>query len=92
MDHDKERWLREMHALVCLQHELVPFLRDLHPAAAMQFRPLPAAMRAQLPTSPDWGFPEAGTPTLMMLETDEEGGGLMLVSDTDGHLFVLAPV
>lgn len=92
MDQDTERWLGEMHALVCRQHELVPFLRDLHQAAAMQFRPLPAEMRAQLATSPDWRFPEMDTPTLMLLETAAESGGLMLVSDADGHLFVLVPV
>lgn len=92
MDRDTENWLAGLHALVCRQHELVPFLRELHPAPAMVFRPLPADMRGQLATSPDWRFPEPGQPTLMMLETGEESGGLMLVSDAAGHLFVLAPV
>lgn len=91
MDRDTENWLAGLHELVCRQHELVPFLRGLHPAPAMVFRPLPAEMRVQLATSPDWRVPEPGQPTLMMLETDEESGGLMLVSDAAGHLFVLVP-
>lgn len=91
MNRDMEKWLAGMHALVCRQHELVPFLRDLHPAAAMQFQPLPAAMRAQLANSPDWRFPEPGDPTVMMLEAGDESGGLLLVSDDQGRLFVLAP-
>lgn len=91
MERSTDRWLEEMHAVVCRQHELVPFLRDLHPPAGMQFRLLPHEMRAQLATSPDWQFPELGVPTLMMLETEDESGGLMLVSDADGHLFLLAP-
>lgn len=67
------------------------FLRELHPAAAMVFRPLPAEIPGQLDTSPDWRVPEPGQPMLMMLESGEESGGLMFVSDRAGRLFVLVP-
>ena len=92
MERETEKWLAGLHALVCRQHELVPFLREFHQPAEMQFRPLPQAMRTQLATSPDWAFPEPGVPTLMMLETDEESGGLLLVADGRGRLFALVPV
>jgi len=92
MNSDRTPWLQAMHALVCRQHELVPFLRELHQTTAMQFRPLPSAMLAQLASSPDWCLPTPDVPVLLQLETEAESGGLLVVRDGHDNLFVLAPV
>ncbi len=92
MERETGQWLNAVHALVCRQHEMVPFIHALQPPAEMRFRPLPDAMLAQLRTSTDWRLPECGVPTLMMLETEEESGGLLIVADADANLFVLVPI
>ena len=93
MDNDQESWLKSLLATVRRRHELVPFMQEMHPAQAMEFKPLPDEMLAQLRSSPDFEEPEIGAPVLLMLEADHASGGLMIVRVPGSEtVFVLAPI
>lgn len=85
-------WLEAMHAQVRRQYEVVPFLGGTYPVDELEFRPLPADMLAIVRTSPDYEEPAAGVPVMLMLETEEQSGGLMMLKEpVSGSMFVLAP-
>ncbi|MFQ3895498.1 hypothetical protein [Sphingobium sp. R-7] len=93
MHNDPQSSLRSLLAAVRLQHELIPFMQEMHPVEAMEFKPLPDEMLAQLRSSPDFREPEIGTPVLLMLEAEHASGGLMVVRVPGSEtVFVLAPV
>lgn len=81
-----------MHARVREQYEVVPFLLGTFPVDELEFRPLPPDMRSIIEASPDFVEPEPGRPTMLLLESEELSGGLVvLTTPGDGAMLLLAP-
>jgi hypothetical protein len=93
MHNDPQSSLKSLLATVRRQYELVPFMQELHPVQAMEFKPLPDEMLVQIRSSPDFREPEIGTPVLLMLEADHASGGLMIVRVPGSEtMYVRAPI
>ena len=87
-----QAWLQKIHAQVREQYEVVPFLQGTYPVDELEFRPLPGDMLDIIRSSPDFVEPEPGVPTMFMLESEEQSGGLLIVKVAGfSAMLVLAP-
>ena len=85
-------WLKTVYAQVRRQYEVVPFLQDTWPVDALEFRPLPGHMLEVLRSSPDFVEPVPGVATMLMLESEEQSGGLLVLKAPGFNaMLVLAP-
>ena len=86
------QWLKTVYAQVRRQYEVVPFLQGTYPVDELEFRPLPGDMLDIIRPSPDFVEPEPGIPTMFMLESEEQSGGLLIVKVAGfSAMLVLAP-
>lgn len=85
-------WLEKIHAQVRRQYEVVPFLQGSYPVDELEFKPLPGDMLDVIRSSPDFVEPAPGVPTIFMLESEEQSGGLLILKVAGfGAMLVLAP-
>lgn len=74
-------------------HDMLPFMISLHPAAEMQFRPLPGEMQALLEASPDYRplGPGQGPAWLQIASGDDAAELVVYRARGSGTLYVMAP-
>lgn len=75
-------------------HDVLPFLMEMIPASAAEFRRLPDDMVDLLVTSPDFRpIARGGPPVWLQLEAEGDHHATVIVArpDADGELWVIAP-
>ncbi|WP_100867956.1 hypothetical protein [Novosphingobium kunmingense] len=89
-----EEELAPMLAGLRRHHDVLPFLAQMIPASAAEFRRLPDEMVDLLLTSPDFRpIERGGPPVWLQLEAEGDHHAVVIVArpDADGELWVIAP-
>jgi len=75
------------------EHDIAPFLQQLHSTATMAFEPMPDEMLAIVAGSADYSELLPGSPPMwLQIAADNESAELVIYrAQTDGTLYLLAP-
>lgn len=75
------------------EHDVLPFLQELHPASGTSLSPLPDAMMDQLRTSPDFASIRPGEPVWISLAAPPDASAEIVLyrAEADGRHYIIAP-
>lgn len=76
------------------EHDFLPFLQRMLPAAETRLAPLPDAMMDQLRTSPDFASVRPGEPVWIAIAAPPDDAAELVIyrAEANGSHYVVAPV
>lgn len=76
------------------EHDVLPFMQEMLPAASTRLAPLPDAMMEQLRTSPDLGSIRPGEPVWISLAAPPDAAAEIVLyrAEANGCHYIIAPV
>lgn len=85
--------LEEVMDRLRMDHDVLPFLTQLHPARTMHLLPLPTEMRAIIERSRDYQSPAPGTgPVWLQIDSDDDAAEMVIYRSLSGELHVVVPI
>lgn len=76
------------------EHDVLPFMQEMLPAATTRLAPLPETMMTQLRTSPDLESIRPGEPVWISLSAPPDVAAEIVLyrAEADGQHYIIAPI